>query len=94
MEFSRQEYWSRLPFPTLGDLPDWGTEPMSHISCICRQVLYQGTIWEALKPCGAYQRGVGNWASALEEHTALPASTHNVEAEVEAARGTGQPAKT
>ena len=22
MEFSRQEYWSELPFPTLGDLPD------------------------------------------------------------------------
>ena len=22
MEFSRQEYWSGLPFPTLGDLPD------------------------------------------------------------------------
>ena len=24
MGFSRQEYWSRLPFPTLGDLPDPG----------------------------------------------------------------------
>ena len=24
MEFSRQEYWSGLPFPTLGDLPDPG----------------------------------------------------------------------
>ena len=22
MEFSRQKYWSELPFPTLGDLPD------------------------------------------------------------------------
>jgi len=22
MEFSRQEYWSGLPFPSLGDLPD------------------------------------------------------------------------
>jgi len=22
MEFSRQEYWNRLPFPSLGDLPD------------------------------------------------------------------------
>ena len=29
MEFSRQEYWSGLPFPTPGDLPDPGTEPMS-----------------------------------------------------------------
>ena len=29
MEFSRQEYWSRLPFPSPGDLPDPGTEPGS-----------------------------------------------------------------
>ena len=26
-EFSRQEYWSRLPFPTPVDLPDPGMEP-------------------------------------------------------------------
>ena len=29
MEFSRQEYWSGLPFPSPGDLPNTGTEPMS-----------------------------------------------------------------
>ena len=29
MEFSRQEYWSGLPFPSLGDLPDPGIEPGS-----------------------------------------------------------------
>ena len=27
--FSRQEYWSGLPFPSLGDLPDPGIEPGS-----------------------------------------------------------------
>ena len=27
MGFSRQEYWSGLPFPTPGDLPDPGIEP-------------------------------------------------------------------
>ena len=27
MEFSRQEYWSGLPFPSSGDLPNWGIEP-------------------------------------------------------------------
>ena len=27
MEFSRQEYWSELPFPTPGDLPDPGIKP-------------------------------------------------------------------
>ena len=26
MGFSRQEYWSRLPFPPPGDLPDPGAE--------------------------------------------------------------------
>ena len=29
MEFSRQVYWSGLPFPPLGDLPDPGIEPGS-----------------------------------------------------------------
>ena len=29
MEFSKQEYWSGFPFPTPGDLPDPGIEPMS-----------------------------------------------------------------
>ena len=29
MEFSRQTYWSRLPFPTPGDLPGTGIEPAS-----------------------------------------------------------------
>ena len=29
MEFSRQEYWSELPFPPPGDLPDPGIKPMS-----------------------------------------------------------------
>ena len=29
MEFFRQNYWSGLPFPTPGDLPDPGIEPMS-----------------------------------------------------------------
>ena len=29
MEFSRQEYWSGLPFPSLEDLPNPGIEPRS-----------------------------------------------------------------
>ena len=28
-EFSKQEYWSELPFPSLEDLPDPGVEPKS-----------------------------------------------------------------
>ena len=29
MGFSRQEYWSGLPFPSPGNLPDLGIEPES-----------------------------------------------------------------
>ena len=29
MELSRQEYWSGLPVPTPGELPDPGIKPMS-----------------------------------------------------------------
>ena len=32
MGFSRPEYWSGLPFPTPGDLPDPGIEPTSPVS--------------------------------------------------------------
>ena len=32
MGFSRLEYWSGLPFPPPGDLPDPGMEPMSLMS--------------------------------------------------------------
>ena len=32
MEFSKQEYWSGLPFPTPGDLPDPGIKPTSFAS--------------------------------------------------------------
>ena len=31
MGFSRQEYWSGLPCPSPGDLPDLGIEPMSPV---------------------------------------------------------------
>ena len=29
MGFPRQEYWSGLPFPSPGDLPDSGIQPLS-----------------------------------------------------------------
>ena len=32
MGFSRKEYWSGLPFPSLGDLPNPGIEPTSPVS--------------------------------------------------------------
>ena len=38
---SRQEYWSGLPCPSPGDLPNPGIKPrISYVSCVERQVLY------------------------------------------------------
>ena len=31
MEFSRQKYWSRLPFPSAGDIPNSGIKPASPV---------------------------------------------------------------
>ena len=40
MEFSRQEYWSGLPFSSPGDLPNPGPKCNISVSCIGRQILY------------------------------------------------------
>ena len=48
MEFFRQEYWSQLPFPSPGDLPDPGTEPVSAASPTLAGGLFDHcTTWEA-----------------------------------------------
>ena len=39
MGFSRQEYWSELPFPSPEDLPNPGIEPMFLTSPALRSVL-------------------------------------------------------
>ena len=45
MEFSRQEYWSRLLFPSWGDMTDPGIRPISCISYSGKSVLYQLSHW-------------------------------------------------
>ena len=41
MGFPRQEYWSRLPCPPSGSLPDPGIKPVSlYVFCIVRLTLY------------------------------------------------------
>ena len=39
-DFSRQEYWSGLPCPPPGSLPDSEIEPMSHACCLGRRALF------------------------------------------------------
>ena len=48
MGFSRQEYWSGLPFPSLRDLPDPGIEPASLTSPVLAGGFFiTSTTWEA-----------------------------------------------
>ena len=48
MGFSRQEYWSRLPCPPPGDLPDSGTEHMSLMSpVLAGRFPTNSAAWEA-----------------------------------------------
>ena len=56
MGFSRQEYWSGLPCPLPGDLPDSGIKPTSHVSCIA------GEFFTTSAACG---EGNGTPSSAL-----------------------------
>ena len=46
MGFFRQEYWSRLPFPTLEDLPNPGTKPESLVPPALLAILYHWAAWE------------------------------------------------
>ena len=48
LEFSRQKYWSGLPFPFPGDLPNPGIEPESIASSALASGLFTtNTTWEA-----------------------------------------------
>ena len=48
MGFSRQEYWSGLPRPPPGDLPDPGIEPTSFASpVLAGRVFITAATWEA-----------------------------------------------
>ena len=64
MRFSRQEYWSGLPFPPPGDLPDPGTELvsptspalqadsllLSHCCCCCCCCLVASVVSDSVRP--------------------------------------------
>ena len=56
MRFSRQEYWSALPCPPLGDLPDPGIELMALKSpTLAGRFFTTSATWEA--PTRIYNEG-------------------------------------
>ena len=77
MEFSRQEYWSGLPFPSRGSSQPRDWTSFTCVSCIGEQVLYQLSHREAiiglliglistllcLKEQGGLRQRAGWWSS-------------------------------
>ncbi|XP_055286143.1 guanine nucleotide-binding protein subunit alpha-15 isoform X2 [Moschus berezovskii] len=53
LEFSRQEHWSGLPFPSSGDLPDSGIKPMSLASPALLHCMHVGSLFsnKGSNPC-------------------------------------------
>ena len=65
MEFSRQEHWTGVPFPTPRNLPNPEIEPfVSCISCTGRQIPDQCATWEAQ---GSYSCKELNFPSPLKQ---------------------------
>ena len=55
MEFSRQEYWSGLPFPSPGDLPNPGTKPTSLASpALAGGFFTHRATWKPMYMCCVY----------------------------------------
>ena len=54
MGFSRQKYWSGLPFPSLGDLPIPGIEPTSLYLLHWQGVLYHWATWDPFVSLGRF----------------------------------------
>ena len=65
MSFSRQEYWSGLSFPSPGDLPDPGVEPVSLMSpALTGRFFTTRATWEA-------KMGTVGYKSRLEKGSVL-----------------------
>ena len=48
MKFSRPEYWSRLPFPSPGDLPDPGIELACLMSAALAGIFFSTKPWQQI----------------------------------------------
>ena len=83
--FSRREYWSGLPCPPPGDLPEPGIEPLSLTNpALAGGFFTTSTTWEA---CGKHGRGKkeeafpsGDWSwtslSSLTPHLSFFLTSH------------------
>ena len=68
MEFCRQEYWSGLPFPSPGDLPNPGIEPEFFVSpALAGELFTTSATWElGIKHASLVTQTVKNWPAKRE----------------------------
>ena len=67
MGFSRQEYWSALPWSPPVDLPDPGIELASLMdAAMAGRFFTTGTTWEAYERSSQSTNSVVQWCSKLE----------------------------
>ena len=76
MGFPRQEFWSRLPFPSPGDLPDPGIEPASLTSPALRGRFFISCTtwklpWRSLVGCSPWGREESDTTEQLYFHFSL-----------------------
>ena len=78
MGFTRQKYWSGLPFPPLGDLPDPGIKPTTLTSpALAGRFFTTSAIWEALKrvSCSVMSHSLGPlWTVACQTPLSMEVS--------------------
>ena len=94
MGFSRQGYWSGLPFPSPGDLPDPGIKPRSpalQADTLPTKLLVKPLIliYKVLSPNGAYPkeyRGWGKNKNANKSATLKFCSLRSMEVEEESGK--------
>ena len=61
MRFSRQEYWSGLPFPPPGDLPDPEIKPLSPASsALAGEYFHHCATWETPKTAAKVLAGLSS----------------------------------
>ena len=71
MALSRQEYWSGLPSPTVGDLPDPGIQPTSLASpALAGRFITNTATWETFH-CSGERVLDGNWVEKGDQERAL-----------------------
>ena len=67
MGFSRQEYWSGLPFSSPRNLPDPGIKPMSHVPALTGGFFNSSAIWKAPHTAVVVLNGAGRSGAWREE---------------------------